>query len=897
MARIGADIGGLERGLQQAERRIRGFAGSMNSVGTKLSFGLSAPITGLAAAAVRSATQMDSLKRGLTAVAGSSAEAERQLKRLEEIAKLPGLGQIEAIEASTQLQAAGLSAQMAEKSLLAYGNALATVGKGKAELAGVTTALTQITAKGKVTAEEINQIAERVPQIRVAMQAAFGTANTEALQKMGLTAKQFIQGVNDELLKLPRVTGGAQNAFENLEDTTRKAFIAIGNNILPTLLPMVERVTRGLTDMTAKFAALSPEARRAILVIGGLAALAGPTILFLGQLKAAATALGLSMPAVATAIRGVIALLTGPWGLAIAAAITAIALLKTAWDNDIGGMRTTIENWFGYVAPLMQEGWKGIVEGAQVWWAGLKEAWGNLWDSMANNFGGFIKWVLEKLAQLPAALGLDIEKLKRMIELWSVGRAGQMAIDRGPVGPDPTQPAPKAGGSTWKPTIVDDERKKALKRREEELALNARLASHLKNQLGPAVEGLANAQLKNFEAHRLFPDVLRETITDLSALGDEELKGLARSRLELKVLNEGLEARRAIAKEVEAAQVRAKEAAGRGAGLATGKQYKGWLLPDESEGLAGIIAGGERAGRLQDLLKHVHDLRQESARLGFAMQRDTGEGATAAGIAWDKLRLKMQDLSKEERAAVNRAFDYTQTIRIQTQEVERLRQETARWEQAHLDIPEALRNVRTELSVFTDGSKEAAFAWQHFGQQFKDLLPAAQDQVRELVKLDETMKLLQTAADGVKQIFFDAFQSVQDGFSGFFETIYSGVKNLLVQIASEILTSAAYELMRGLVKNLLGDWVGTGTVVSKRQQGGPVSAGRPYLVGERGPEVIMPRRSGHVVPNHQLAGAGGANVTVNFNISAVDADSFRRNQKQLMADALAEAQRAQRRNG
>ena len=43
--------------------------------------------------------------------------------------------------------------------------------------------------------------------------------------------------------------------------------------------------------------------------------------------------------------------------------------------------------------------------------------------------------------------------------------------------------------------------------------------------------------------------------------------------------------------------------------------------------------------------------------------------------------------------------------------------------------------------------------------------------------------------------------------------------------------------------------------------GGPVSAGTAYMVGERGPEMFMPKNSGTIVPNHALG--GGANVTVN----------------------------------
>ena len=37
-----------------------------------------------------------------------------------------------------------------------------------------------------------------------------------------------------------------------------------------------------------------------------------------------------------------------------------------------------------------------------------------------------------------------------------------------------------------------------------------------------------------------------------------------------------------------------------------------------------------------------------------------------------------------------------------------------------------------------------------------------------------------------------------------------------------------------------------------RQHGGPVSAGRPYMVGERGPEMFVPSQSGSVVPNKSI---------------------------------------------
>ena len=53
--------------------------------------------------------------------------------------------------------------------------------------------------------------------------------------------------------------------------------------------------------------------------------------------------------------------------------------------------------------------------------------------------------------------------------------------------------------------------------------------------------------------------------------------------------------------------------------------------------------------------------------------------------------------------------------------------------------------------------------------------------------------------------------------------------------------------------------------LQKRAMGGPVTAGRAYVVGEQRPELFVPRSSGTILPNVPLAGVGGGtvvNVTV-----------------------------------
>jgi len=57
--------------------------------------------------------------------------------------------------------------------------------------------------------------------------------------------------------------------------------------------------------------------------------------------------------------------------------------------------------------------------------------------------------------------------------------------------------------------------------------------------------------------------------------------------------------------------------------------------------------------------------------------------------------------------------------------------------------------------------------------------------------------------------------------------------------------------------------------------GGDINAGQPYYVGENGPELIVPGRSGTIIPNNKLGGMSGGvtNITNNY-IDAIDTKSF-----------------------
>lgn len=250
MSQLGV-IGGIARnaiaGLASAFLSLAAAAAQAGLAIGGLVLGALAAFTAIA---VRQAISFDSLKRGLIAVSGGAAQAQAQMMRLKEVAKLPGLGFREAIEGSIRLQAAGLSAKQATDVLMQFGNALATVGAGKEQVDRITLALSQMISKGKVQAEEINQISEALPQMRRVMQQAFGTADTEAIQKMGISPTAFINTMVQGLAQLPRVTGGIRNDMENLSDTWDQMLVSFGTAWLPFVSQIASTVGGFLVFLT-----------------------------------------------------------------------------------------------------------------------------------------------------------------------------------------------------------------------------------------------------------------------------------------------------------------------------------------------------------------------------------------------------------------------------------------------------------------------------------------------------------------------------------------------------------------------------------------------------------------------------------------------------------------------
>lgn len=287
--RLGLIYKDLDKGLESVERKLRASSRRLSDLGDQLTFSVSLPMAAAGAAAVKAAGDIESLQLALESQLGSAEKARRELELLRQAALAPGLGFEQAVRGSVSLQAVGFQADKARKIITEFGNGLALAGKGAQELDGVVLALTQIQSKGVVSAEEISQIAERLPQIRTLMQQAFGTASSEAIQKLGISSQQFIEGITKELEKLPRATGGIKNALENFFQGIQQGAARFGFAISKAVdLPNnLERLSAGLNSLAEGFESLNPTVQKYIVYAGAAFIATGPMLKVFGALKGA----------------------------------------------------------------------------------------------------------------------------------------------------------------------------------------------------------------------------------------------------------------------------------------------------------------------------------------------------------------------------------------------------------------------------------------------------------------------------------------------------------------------------------------------------------------------------------------------------------------------------------
>ena len=222
------------------------------------------------------------------------------------------------------------------------------------------------------------------------------------------------------------------------------------------------------------------------------------------------------------------------------------------------------------------------------------------------------------------------------------------------------------------------------------------------------------------------------------------------------------------------------------------------------------------------------------------------------------------------------------------------------------NIVARLRGSKTRQEEFLRKQREG------FGQDFNKQNQDALQALDTAIKTNEQLQFIaefRAPSDEIRELLnpmrsvLDLSTAIKDGFEESFKGIVKGTmsvsdafRSMLNRIADSFLDTAARLLSAQIQKSFLGLFgnlfsFGTptfnnpapmnpgfmntgipevlpkgsfGISTIKRQYGGGVTAGKSYLVGERGAELFTPGATGTITPNHAM---GGTNIVVNVDAS------------------------------
>ena len=133
-----------------------------------------------------------------------------------------------------------------------------------------------------------------------------------------------------------------------------------------------------------------------------------------------------------------------------------------------------------------------------------------------------------------------------------------------------------------------------------------------------------------------------------------------------------------------------------------------------------------------------------------------------------------------------------------------------------------------------------------------------EDTLRQNLELEKLSKLYQGIATTIETGIVDAIEGAING------------TKTLGDVARSVFTQIQRSLIQFGVNAFLGGLPGIGGFF--RANGGPVSSGKSYMVGERGPEMFVPNTGGRIVPNSDMGSSTNVVVNVDASGSNVEGD-------------------------
>ena len=325
-------------------------------------------------------------------------------------------------------------------------------------------------------------------------------------------------------------------------------------------------------------------------------------------------------------------------------------------------------------------------------------------------------------------------------------------------------------------------------------------------------------------------------------------------------------------------------------------------------GGGGRAAGGGGADKAANDAKRLAEELQQSVKRGDDLFRQLSRQAVLLGTTseTERKRLQIQYEYQDRVREINELKDAEQKVNLMA-----VNDEIKRLQTLELQTEELKKQLEVfyELAGLSMGGMLPGGAGAFRTDVNLDPNDRAQQKIDEyktkLTELQDPINMAQRGAQGIGDAFASSFQGImtgtqtaQEALASFFQNIAKSFLDMATEIIAQMVIMYAFKQLLGLFgggagiapsNNFSGAFSGTTAsfnpssfgmgLLPARANGGPVSSGQTYMVGERGPELFVPGRSGTIVASNKMGG-GNTNVVVNVDAkgSSVEGDEQGANQ-------------------
>ena len=153
-----------------------------------------------------------------------------------------------------------------------------------------------------------------------------------------------VDSTREIFAEMNNVQGATATAFERTSESASfkldKAMVAVRNSLtevgsvlLTALVPTIQSFTNFITNLTEKFNSLDESTKRTILTIAGIAAAAGPALIFIGKIATGFSSILSILPGVTVAFKVLTTALMANPLVAVAAGVTALGLALSKYSK------------------------------------------------------------------------------------------------------------------------------------------------------------------------------------------------------------------------------------------------------------------------------------------------------------------------------------------------------------------------------------------------------------------------------------------------------------------------------------------------------------------------------------------------------------------------------------